>query len=92
MGREVSSGSQPVISAWRGGEEIQNGDWDTDAGSVSSVNQRPCWDTGVTLGRDEAPGKDETLAPWAPSLWKASPRHYTLREQVGHHPHAAGSK
>jgi hypothetical protein len=69
-------------------EEIQNDNWDPDADSVSSVNQRPCWDTGAMLFRCEAPGRVETLAPRILSPWKASPCHNTLREQVGHHPHA----
>jgi hypothetical protein len=69
--------------------EIQNGNWDSDADSVSSVNQGPYWDAGATLGGGEAPGRVETLAPWTPSLWKSSPCHNTLRKQAGCHPHAA---
>jgi hypothetical protein len=61
-----------------GRTRIQNGDCDTDAGSVSSINQRPCWDAGAMLGRGEATGRVETLAPWTPSLWGTSPCHDTL--------------
>jgi hypothetical protein len=68
-----------------GRTRIQNGDCDTDAGSVSSINQRPCWDAGAMLGRGEAPGRVETLASWTPSPWKASPCHDTLRKQAGCH-------
>jgi hypothetical protein len=54
---------------------------------MSSVNQETGWDAGATLGGGEAQGRVETLAPWTPSLWKPSPCHNKLREQVGHHPH-----
>jgi hypothetical protein len=69
-------------------ERIQDGDWGTNADSVSSMNQGPCWDTGAMLGRGEAPGRVETFAPWTPRPWTASPCYDTLREQAGHNPHA----
>jgi hypothetical protein len=68
---------------------IQHGNWGTDADSMSSVNQEPCWDAGAMLGRGNTPGRVETLAPWTPSPWKTSPCHGTLREQMGCHPHTA---
>jgi hypothetical protein len=70
-------------------ERFQDGDWGTDTDSMSSVNQGTCWDVEAMLGRGEAPGRVETLAPWIPSPWKASPHHHRLREQTGCHPHAA---
>jgi hypothetical protein len=53
--------------------------------SMSSTNQRPCWDAGDILGWGKAPERAKILAPWTPSLWKASPCHDTLKEQEGHH-------
>jgi hypothetical protein len=79
---------QEMVNLWF---LIQNGNWDIDADSISSVNQGAYWDTGATLGRGEAPGRVKTLALWTPSLWKASPCHKTLREQGGHHPHATAA-
>jgi hypothetical protein len=70
---------------WR----IQNGDWDRDADCVSSMNQEPCWDAGETLGWGKAKGTPETLAPWTPSLWKASSCHDTLKEKASHYMHDA---
>jgi hypothetical protein len=66
---------------------IDNGDQDTDADCMSSVNQGPCWDAGDTLGWGKAPGSTETSAPWTPSMWKAPSYHNTLKEQEGlcHH-------
>jgi hypothetical protein len=52
---------------------------------MSSVNQGPCWDTGDSLGWGKAQGRAETSAHWTTSLWKASPCHNILKEQVGHH-------
>jgi hypothetical protein len=63
--------------------KIQNGDWDTNTQCVNCGNQGPCWDAADTLGLDQAQERAETLAPWTPSQWKASPRHDTLKEQVG---------
>jgi hypothetical protein len=37
--------------------DIQNGDWDTVADSMSSVNQEPGWDAWAMLGRGEAQGE-----------------------------------
>jgi hypothetical protein len=64
-------------------EGIQNGDWDTEADCVSSRNQGPCWDTGDMLGWGKSTVRAKTSAPLAPSPWKASPCHNTLKEQVG---------
>jgi hypothetical protein len=58
---------------------------------VSSVNQGPCWDVGDMFGWGKAQGTAESLAPWTPSPWKASPCHYRLKEQVGCHLHAAAT-
>jgi hypothetical protein len=79
--------SNPSIEKqqWEG----KNGDWDTDTGSVNSMNQGPCWDAGDMLGWRKPPGRTETSALWTPSLWKPSPHHNTLKDQAGHHPHAA---
>jgi hypothetical protein len=54
---------------------IQDGDWGTEADSVSSMSQGPCWDTGAMFGGGEAPRRVETSTPWTPSPWKASPHH-----------------
>jgi hypothetical protein len=62
---------------------IQDGDYGTEAGSMSSVNQKPCWDIGATLGRNKVPRRIKTSTSWTPNLWKTSPCHVTLRKQVG---------
>jgi hypothetical protein len=64
---------------------------DMDADCMSSRKQGPCWDAGDTRGWGKPQGRVETSAPWTPSLWKISPRHDILKEQVGHHPHAAAA-
>jgi hypothetical protein len=63
-------------------EEIQDGDWDTAADCMSSVNQEACWDTGDTLGRGKAQGRAKTSALWIPRSWKASPCHNLLKDQL----------
>jgi hypothetical protein len=50
------------------------------------MNQGPYWDAGDILGGGDAPGRTETLAPWNPRPWKASPCHEILKEQAGLHP------
>jgi hypothetical protein len=46
------------------------------------MNQGLCWDAGDTLGCGKAQGRAETSAVWNPSLWKASPWHDLLKEQL----------
>jgi hypothetical protein len=58
-------------------QRIQDGD------SVSSINQKFCWDAGATLGRTKAPRRIKNLTPWTPRPYKASPCHVTLRKQEG---------
>jgi hypothetical protein len=70
-------------------ERILSGNWNTDTDCMSSGNERPCWDAGDTFGWGTTPGRAEILTPWAPSLWKASPHHDTLKEKVGCHLPAA---
>jgi hypothetical protein len=70
-------------------ERIQNCDWDTDTDSICYENQGTCWDAEDTLGWGKAPGIAETSAPWTSSMWKDSPCHDTLKEQVGCHPPAS---
>jgi hypothetical protein len=43
-------------------QEDSNGDWDTEADCMSSMNQGPCWDAGDMLGWGKAQGKAETSA------------------------------
>jgi hypothetical protein len=63
---------------WLG--EIQDGDWDTAADLLSSVNQGLCWGAGDTLGWGKTQGRAETSALWTPSSWKASPHHNIVKE------------
>jgi hypothetical protein len=77
--REATGKKGTGFKNWELGK-IQNGNWDTDTDSMSSMSQGPCWDAGASLGRGKAPGRVETLPPWTPSPWKASPCHDTLRE------------
>jgi hypothetical protein len=56
-------------------------DCNTDTDSINPVNHGPCWDVGNTLGCSKAQGKAETLAPWNPIPWKASPHDDTLKNR-----------
>jgi hypothetical protein len=40
---------------------IENGEWDTNAHSMNSMNQGHGWDARATLGRGEELGRVETL-------------------------------
>jgi hypothetical protein len=50
-----SSASQP--------SKIQDGDWDTDADCISSMDQGPCWDAGDMLGWGKAQGEQKLRHP-----------------------------
>jgi hypothetical protein len=74
-------------------EGIQDGNWDTAADRVSSMNQGLCWDAADRLGWGKAPGRAETSTLGTPSLWKSSPHHDLLKEKPALHinPHPIGS-
>jgi hypothetical protein len=57
------------------------------SGTQTQTVWTPCIrdNTRDTLGWGKAPERAEISAPWTPNLWKASPRHDTLKEQVGNH-------
>jgi hypothetical protein len=72
---------------------IQNGNWDTDSGCVSSGNQGLCWDIGDMLGWRKAQGRAETSTPWTLAHWRLL--HLTIHWKNSqaalprsHHPHA----
>jgi hypothetical protein len=46
---------------------IQDGDYGTETDSMSSMNQKPCWDAGATLGGIKAPRRIKTFTPWTHS-------------------------
>jgi hypothetical protein len=61
---------------------MQEGNWGAEADSMSSVNQKSCWDAGVTLGWKKSPRRSKTFTPWTPSPYKASPHHIILNQML----------